>query len=170
MNDGLGRGLSAVNEFLQNFMSGHAGRMAVHTYGPDGGEPRIVSYDIGVHEIDGADAAEWVIEGATIVISIQRRRPAVDGPPTTEASRRDPIGVTAQFLRHALETEPTTYPGAPPPKRQASASTQLAAEERERTEPATDARTPKRSTGRSAHRERVKGDVPRMPLAPGVEP
>ncbi len=110
MNDALERGLAAVNEFLPDFMAGHAGRMAVYAYGPEGGEPRIVSYDIGVHEIDGADAAEWVTEGATIVISIQRRRraEAAVGPSTSGASERDSRGVTAQFLPHALETEPTT--------------------------------------------------------------
>ena len=72
--DAVQRGLLEISEFVPDFAAGHAGRMEVYTYGPAGDEPRIVSYDFGVHEIDGADVSEWVDEGVSIVISITRRR------------------------------------------------------------------------------------------------
>lgn len=126
MKDAVERGLSAVNDFVPEFMAGHAGRMEVYTYGPAGGEPRIASYDFGVHEIDGADVTEWVTEGATIVLSIQRRRRAepAAGASTSAACATDSVGVAAQVLDQALETDAATQAQAAPAAHQASGEAQ----------------------------------------------
>lgn len=107
--DAVERGLSAVNEFVREFTADGAGRMRIFTYGPAGGEPEIVSYDVGVHEIDGSDAAEWVADGASVVISLKRRRqadPALE-PESAAPERgtapaapyRSAHGVVPQMLR-----------------------------------------------------------------------
>ena len=118
--DAVERGLSAVNEFVREFMADRAGRMRIFTYGPAGGEPGIVSYDVGVHEIDGADAAEWVADGASVVISLKRRRRAepTPGGSAFAGGRTDHAGLTAQVTPKALEPEPAaseqvTTPAAP---------------------------------------------------------
>ena len=111
--DAVERGLSAVNEFVREFMADRAGQMRIFTYGPEGGEPGIVSYDVGVHEIDGADAAEWVADGASVVISLKRRRradPALGGS-AVAARGNDSTGLTAQVTPPALEPEPATPEG-----------------------------------------------------------
>lgn len=103
--DAVERGLAAVNQSVTEFLVGHAGRLQVFTYGPGGGEPRVDSYDVGVHEIDGA---EWVSEGTSIVLSLTRRRrvetdadaEAESGPAT------DLPGGTAQIAPQAIEPEP----------------------------------------------------------------
>lgn len=114
MMDAVERGLAAVNESVTEFLAGHAGRLQVFTYGPAGGEPRVDSYDFGVHEINGA---EWVSEGASIVLSLTRRRRAesVEGG-STEGNASDPPGVTAQLQPPAIEPDPAedgTVPVAP---------------------------------------------------------
>lgn len=104
MMDAVERGLVAVNESVSEFLAGHAGRLQVFTYGPAGGEPRIDSYDSGVHEINGA---EWVIEGASIVLSLTRRRRAEPPDAATGAARApDSPGITAQVSDRAPEAAP----------------------------------------------------------------
>jgi len=90
MNDAVKGGLETIAEFVPEFMAGHAGRMQVFTYGPQGGEPDIVSYDdFGVQDPNGSDATDWVTEGASIVIAITRRRRSDQAP---AASRRSVDG------------------------------------------------------------------------------
>lgn len=170
MKSSLERGLLAVNESVLEFMAGHAGRLEVYTYGPEGGEPRIVSYDIGVHEIDGADATEWVTDGATIVMSLKRRRraDAALGASTSAGSGPESVGITAQVLPQAIETQLATNPVARPAAHQATGDVRGAAAS-PGTEPAMDARPAKKSPGPSVPHKSVKGVVPHMPPAPGVE-
>ena len=102
------RGLCAVDEFVREFMADRAGRMRVFTYGPAGDEPEIVSYDVGVHEIDGSDATEWVTDGASVVISLKRRRraePMLGGAAVADRPA-GPAGLTAQVVPQDLESEP----------------------------------------------------------------
>lgn len=171
MKDALERGLSAVNEFVPEFMAGHAGRMEVYTYGPEGRELRTVSYDVGVHEIDGADATEWVTEGAMIVISMQRRRraDAAEGASTGTASAHGFVGVTARVVPQAVETEPATYPDTVPAAHPANGGAHSGGAARGRTDPAMDAPPHTKPLARSVPYKSVKGVVPRMPLAPDVE-
>lgn len=108
--DAVERGLAAVNEYVPEFMADHAGRLEIFTYGPAGGEPHVLSLDVGVHEIDGADATEWVAEGAMVVISLRRRR-RVDlpvGARVVDALATDSLGMTAQVRPE--EVEPATEP------------------------------------------------------------
>lgn len=117
MTDAVQRGLSAINEFVPDFVADHAGRMEVFTYGPAGGEPTVESFDFGVHEIDGSDVAEWVTEGATIVISLKRRRraePAL-GDASIAACATDPLGATAQVTSQDVEPKPGTAEGVTAP-------------------------------------------------------
>ncbi len=120
--DAVERGLSVVNEYVPEFMAGHAGRLQIFTYGPAGGEPHVVSFDVGVHEIDGADATEWVAEGAMIVISLRRRRRVESpvGAQAVDARAAAPLGMTAHARSEAVEgtVEPhppgtTVTPAAP---------------------------------------------------------
>lgn len=187
--DAVQRGLSAVNEFLPEFAAGHAGRMEVFTYGPAGGEPHIVSYDFGVHEIDGADLTEWVAEGASIVISITRRRrvePTV-GASTGAAPRL--VGVTAQVVPQASQTVPAASAesvwASPTPTDGAQAGSESGPTHEEaqaarlpmqglsnrdsRHASSMDPHPPEGSPTRSAPYRSIQGVVPRMRLAPGVD-
>ena len=91
MNAALKGGLSTIAEFVPEFMAGHAGRVQVFTYGPEGGEPDIVSYeDFGGQDPNGSEAADWVAEGACIVIAITRRRRTDQAPAASDWSADAP--------------------------------------------------------------------------------
>lgn len=81
MNSALNVGLSTIAESVPEFMAGHEGRVQVFTYGPEGGEPDIVSYeDFGVQDPNASEASDWVAEGACIVIAVTRRRRSDQAP------------------------------------------------------------------------------------------
>lgn len=178
VTDAVQRGLSAVNEFLPQFAAGHAGRMEVYTYGPAGGEPHIVSYDFGVHEIDGADLTEWVAEGASIVISITRRRrvePTV-GASTSAARAPRSVGITAQVVPQASQTVPAasaesvTAPPTPTDGAQSGSESGPTHEEAQAARLLMQGLSNRDSRhAPSAPYRSVRGVVPRMRLAPGVD-
>ena len=75
MNAALKGGLSAIAESVPEFIAGHAGRVQVFTYGHEGGDPDIVSYeDFGEQDPNGPESSDWVAEGTSIFIAITRWR------------------------------------------------------------------------------------------------